>query len=321
MNEEPAVDPVPTRFPADVGLVRRLVAEQFPRWAQLPVRTVPNEGWDNRTFRLGDEMSVRLPSAAPYALAVDKEHRWLPLLAPHLPLPVPQPLAKGRPGAGYPHAWSIYRWFEGAPASREGVADLSGLAVALADFLSALGRIDADGGPGPGQHNWFRGGRLRTYDAETRRALEALHGRVRTDLAREIWQTALDQRWSGPPVWFHGDVSQGNLLVRNGELAAVIDFGTCGVGDPACDLVIAWTLLSGESRAAFRKELAVDEATWARGRGWALWKALITVAGATSGDDPPPGPGAWEVPPAADASRVLDELFTEHAAAAPEGGC
>jgi aminoglycoside phosphotransferase (APT) family kinase protein len=303
-NDQPAVDPAPTRFPADVGLVRRLVAEQFPRWADLPVRHVPQEGWDNRTFRLGDDMSVRLPSAAPYALAVEKEHRWLPVLAPLLPLPVPEPLAKGRPGAGYPHAWSVYRWLDGAPASRESIADLSALAVDLAGFLSALGRVDPTGGPEPGQHNWFRGGPLRTYDADTRRALDALAGRVRTGLAREIWQRALDQPWSGRPVWFHGDVSQGNLLVRDGRLAAVIDFGTSGVGDPACDLVIAWTLLSGESRAAFRKELAVDEPTWARGRGWALWKALITVAGATGGDDPE----------AVDASRVLDEILAEYAA-------
>jgi aminoglycoside phosphotransferase (APT) family kinase protein len=262
----------------DATLVRRLVAAQFPRWAGLPVRLVELDGWDNTTFRLGEDMSVRLPSAEEYAPQVEKEHRWLPKLAPLLPLPIPVPLAKGAPGDGYPFPWSVYRWLEGETAATGRIDDPVDLATTLADFLAALYRIDPTGGPPPGRHNFFRGGPLTVYDAETRRALAALDGEVDTNAAGTVWEASLGTEWDGPPVWVHGDVAAGNLLVKNGRLSAVIDFGTSGVGDPACDVTIAWTLLSGESRDAFRAALPIDDATWARGRGWALWKALITLA-------------------------------------------
>ncbi|WP_234313785.1 aminoglycoside phosphotransferase family protein [Streptomyces sp. NBRC 109706] len=302
---------MPERFPADEDLVRRLVATQFPQWDGLPIRRVANEGWDNRTFHLGDALSVRLPSAAPYALAVEKEHRWLPVFASSLPLPVPVPLAKGVPGEGYPHVWSVYRWLDGEPASAAGIADPLSFAVDLAAFLAVLRGLDASDGPPPGQHNWFRGGPLRTYDGETRRALAALDGHADTEPLRGVWETALRAEWDGRPVWFHGDVAMGNLLVRNGALAGVIDFGTCGVGDPACDLPIAWTLFSGQSRAAFRERLAVDAGTWARGRGWALWKSLVAWAGSLptgGGDDPARGPEAR----GREARRIVDEIVADH---------
>ena len=301
-DDVPDLGPVPTRFPATVDLARRLVAAQFPQWAGLPIRPVAEEGWDNRTFHLGSEMSVRLPSASPYALAVEKEHRWLPVFAPRLPLSIPVPLAKGTPGEGYPHVWSVYRWLDGEPATRSNIADLTAFATALGEFLAALQRVDPTHGPGPGLHNWYRGGSLATYDNLTQDALETLDGHVRTDLARQIWQSARRSRWNGPPVWFHGDVAPTNLLVQGGALAAVIDFGTCGVGDPACDLAIAWTLLCGESRTAFRTRLSVDAETWARGRGWALWKTLSACAGTleSGGSD------------YADARSVLDQIFEEY---------
>lgn len=262
----------------DVTLVTRLIASQFPQWADLPVRPVDVSGWDNRTFRLGEGMSVRLPSAEGYILQVEKEQRWLPVLAPELPLPIPIPLAKGVPGEGYPFPWSVYGWLEGETAAAGHVDDLDAFARALADFLTTLYRIDPSGGPEPGPHTFFRGGPLSVYDADTRRALTALHGEVDTALCREVWESALTTSWQGAGVWFHGDVASGNLLVRGGRLAAVIDFGVAGVGDPSCDLAIAWTLLTGPSRAVFRGGLELDDATWARGRGWALWKALITLA-------------------------------------------
>ncbi|MDQ3707870.1 MAG: aminoglycoside phosphotransferase family protein [Actinomycetota bacterium] len=262
----------------DASLVRRLVRAQFPQWADLPVTPVEFGGWDNRTFRLGEDMTVRLPSDEGYTPQVDKEHRWLPILAPQLPLPIPVPLAKGVPAEGYPFDWSVYRWLDGENASIERIDDLSEFATTLADFLTALQRIDPTGGPPPGQHSFFRGGPLSTYDAETRRAIDALRGQIATTIATAVWETALAATWHGPPVWFHGDVESANLLVKNGCLAAVIDFGCSGVGDPACDVTIAWTLLSGESREAFRTALSVDSATWSRGRGWALWKAVITLA-------------------------------------------
>jgi aminoglycoside phosphotransferase (APT) family kinase protein len=261
----------------DATLVSRLIKSQFPQWGQLPVRPVNLDGVDNCTFHLGDEMTVRLPSSEGYRLQVDKEQRWLPVLAPHLPLPIPVPLARGIPGEGYPFNWSVCRWLDGENASVERIDDMPEFATTLATFLNLLREVDPTDGPMPGQHNFFRGAPLATYDGETRLALAALTGQIDTGAATATWDAAMAATWHGTPVWFHGDIAAGNLLVKDGRLAAVIDFGTSGIGDPACDVVIAWTLLSGASREAFRDALAVDAATWARGRGWALWKALITL--------------------------------------------
>lgn len=291
-------------FPADAitpALVAHLLAEQFPHWADLPITPAVPQGWDNRTFRLGDGLSVRLPSAAGYTPQVEKEHRWLPYLAPHLPLPIPVPLAQGTPGAGYPWPWSVYRWLNGAAAHPERIADLSAFAADLAAFLNALQQIDLGGGPPPGPHSFFRGAPLEVYDAETRRAIVATQDLVDADAATSLWEAGLAAPFSGQPVWFHGDVAVNNLLVQDGRLSAVIDFGCCGVGDPACDLAIAWTLFSGASRAAFRAALPLDVGTWARGRGWALWKALITLAEYRVSDPSK----------ATEARRVLDELLAE----------
>ena len=222
-------------------------------------------------------MSVRLPSAEGYVAQVQKEHRWLPSLAPFLPLPIPVPLAKGIPGHGYPWPWSVYHWLDGENATLERITDLPQFAISLAEFLLALQRIDAVDGPPAGTHNFFRGGPLTTYDAETRATIETLAEEIEADVASNIWEAALKSTWHGAPVWVHGDVASGNLLVKNGRLNAVIDFGCAGVGDPACDLVMAWTFFSGESREAFRATLGLDRATWARARGWALWKALNTL--------------------------------------------
>ncbi len=300
-DDVPDLGPLPVRVAVDAAQVRRLVAGQFPHWADLPVEPVADGGWDNWTFRLGTGMSVRLPSAVEYAEAVTKEHRWLPVLAPRLPLPVPTPLAEGGPGEGYPYAWSVYRWLDGETARADRIADPVRFALDLAGFVVALQGVDVADGPRPGLHNWYRGGTLRTYDGLADRALTALDGRIDVGLAGEVWRRALDARWDGAERWFHGDLAQGNLLLDDGHLAAIIDFGTCGVGDPSCDLAIAWTLLTAEGRRAFRERLAVDDATWARGRGWALWKTLVSYANAPHG-------GAA----AATSRRVLDEIFAEY---------
>jgi aminoglycoside phosphotransferase (APT) family kinase protein len=236
-------------------LVSQLIASQFPQWNHLPVKPVALSGWDNRTFHLGFDMSVRLPSAEGYVAQVEKEHRFLPRLAPLLPLPIPVPLAKGIPGNGYPWPWSVYRWLEGENASLERITDLRQFAISLAEFLLALQRIDASDGPPGGAHNYYRGGSLMNYDAETRETIEQLAGEIDANLATEIWNAALESTWQGAPVWVHGDVASGNLLIKNGRLCAVIDFGCAAVGDPACDLVMAWTFFSGESREAFRATL------------------------------------------------------------------
>ena len=286
----------------DVCLVAELVSSQFPQWADLWITPVEHDGIDNRTFRLGGDMCVRLPSAEAYTAQVDKEHRWLPILAPRLPLPIPVPLAIGAPAEGYPWKWSVYRWLEGEIASTARINDLNQFATALAGFLGSLQRVDPAGGPPPGKHNFFRGGPLETYDGQTRSAIAALDDQIDTETATAVWETAIAAAWHGSPVWFHGDVSAANLLVRDGRLGAVIDFGCSGVGDPACDVTIAWTLLSGESREAFRAALRVDGATWARGRGWALWKGLITVAKHLNTDPVE----------AARAARVVDQVLADH---------
>jgi aminoglycoside phosphotransferase (APT) family kinase protein len=233
---------------------------------------------DNTTFRLGEALSVRLPSADAYVVQVDKEQRWLPILARHLPLRIPEPVAMGQPGSGFPRPWSIYRWIDGEPASVDRVADVTAFATDLAGFLAALYTIDARNGPPAGKHSFFRGGPLDTYDAQSRESLRLLGDEIDRDAATEVWDAAVASSWNRSPVWVHGDVTASNLLVADGRLRGVIDFGCAAVGDPACDLVMAWTFFTDAGRAAFRRGLPLDDGTWTRGRGWALWKALITLA-------------------------------------------
>ena len=268
--------------PIDAGLVRRLIRAQFPQWADLRVEPVAFGGWDNRSFRLGERMVARLPSGESYAPQVEKEQHWLPLLAPMLPLAIPVPLAMGQPGEGFAWRWSVYTWLEGETADRSPIGDLRSFAVSLAHFMKALQRIEPTGGPPSGPHNFGRGGPLAVYDVEARRAIALLGDRVDAEAATGAWEAALAAAWHGPPVWLHGDLSPGNLLVRGGALKAVIDFGCCAVGDPACDLALAWTFFDADERAAFRAALAPHRDEWRRGRGWALWKALIVWAEMTA---------------------------------------
>jgi aminoglycoside phosphotransferase (APT) family kinase protein len=286
----------------DERLVCRLIATQFPQWQNLPVRGVAVGGWDNRTFHLGEDMLVRMPSAAEYAAQVEKEQHWLPGLAPFLPLQIPIPLAIGEPAEGYPWRWSVYRWLKGETATSAHITHLHDLALNLAQFLLALQSIDSTGGPAPGLHSFYRGGSLSTYDAATRHAIAGLKDQIDSHAATEVWEMAIATSWQNAPVWVHGDISAGNLLLQKGQLSAVIDFGQLAIGDPACDLAIAWTFFSGESRAAFRNTLPLDAATWARGRAWTLWKALITAAGFTS-------PNNLE---ARRCWRIISEVLTDH---------
>jgi aminoglycoside phosphotransferase (APT) family kinase protein len=207
------------------------------------------------------------------------------VLAPQLPLPIPTPVARGEPDEGYPYGWSVYRWLEGSLAASAPIADPVAFATDLAGFLRALAAIDATGGPEPGQHNFFRGGPLAYYEPEALEAIERLGDEIPRDAVQRTWADAMASEWERDPVWFHGDVAAGNLLVSAGLPAAVLDFGSSGVGDPACDMAIAWTFLAGEARDRFRSERGVDAATWSRGRGWTLWKSLITMVGALEEDD------------------------------------
>lgn len=227
-------------------------------------------------------MLVRLLSAEKYAQQVGKEHRWLPRLACLLPLEISDPLAMGAPTEEYPWRWSIYRWLEGQSATTVPIESLSEMAKRLAEFLLALQHIDASEGPLAGTQSFYRGGSLTHYDAQFRRALTILKDKIDVNVATKIWEESLATSWQRPPVWVHGDISPMNLLVRKNLLSAVIDFGQLAVGDPACDLTIAWTLFQGESRELFCSMFPFDAATWTRARAWTLWKFVIAAVGLTS---------------------------------------
>lgn len=260
----------------DVPLVRRLLAAQFPEGAELPLSRVASDGTDNAIYRLGNELAVRLPRHPGAAESVEKEAEWVPRLAPLLPLDVPLPVALGRPGDGYPWLWTVCRWLPGERASMGAIEDLRDAAVQLACFVRAMRTVDPSGGPPPGDHNFDRGAPLAPRDERVRAALAQLEGTIDVASAAAVWERSLGApAWDRAPVWIHGDLHGGNLLMREGRVSAVIDFGGLGVGDPACDVMVAWTFLPAEVRNVFRSELAVDDATWDRGRGWALSMGLI----------------------------------------------
>jgi aminoglycoside phosphotransferase (APT) family kinase protein len=260
-------------FEVDASLVQQLLTKQFPSWAHLPIKPVLSAGTDNALYRLGDDMLVRLPRIEWAVNGVDKEYQWLPKLAPLLPIPIPIPLSKGTPGEGYPWPWSIYRWHEGENPTVGHIPDPDLLFSDLAVFINALHKINLPGGPTSN-----RGVPLEKQDIETRKAIQELDGMIDVHAVTAIWEAVLQiPQWSKSPVWVHGDLSPGNLLMEHGRLSAVIDFGNLGIGDPACDLIIAWNLLPAHMRNAFRAALDVDDATWKRGRGWALSNALIAL--------------------------------------------
>lgn len=272
---------VPDPQDLDTSTVARLIAGQFPQWADEPVRPVGKPGVDNSTFRLGDDKMVRLPRFERWVGQVPREQRWLPVLAPQLPLPVPKPLAQGEPTEDFPYPWSVYEWLPGGPADLAELTDLRQAALDLAEFLLALQGIDATDGPPPESSNGFRGCDLADErDSPVVRSymehrVGRLDGLLDTAPIRELWDHALATPvWSQEPVWVHGDPAPANLLADDGRLSAVIDFGTLAVGDPAVDLIAAWTLLDADSRKVFRDKLNVDDDTWTRGRCWGLSATL-----------------------------------------------
>lgn len=257
----------------DTDLVGRLLAEQFPQWTHLPVRPVPSGGTVNALYRLGPGLVVRLPLLEPYGADIEKEFRWLPQLASHLPVPIPAPLVLGRPTAEYPCTWAIHRWLEGTTPVEGELSEPDALATDLAAFVTAMRRVDLPDAPPA-----YRGGPLTTQDPQTRAAINELEGVIDPAAATAAWEASLHApAWTDPPVWLHADLMPGNLLLQDGRLAAVIDFATAGVGDPACDLIVGWNLLPATARARFRTALEVDDATWLRGRGRALSMALIQL--------------------------------------------
>jgi aminoglycoside phosphotransferase (APT) family kinase protein len=289
---------IPTELHTNVSIVQKLIATQFPQWADLPIEPVDSSGTDNTIYRLGEDMAVRLPRVEWAIGQVKMEQRWLPILAPHLPLTIPAPLALGMPAEDYPWHWSVYRWLEGENAIIERFDDPYQAAITLGQFVAALQQIDPTGGP-----NSSRGVPLRTRNAHVLDAIANLHNTIDTDAATKAWEAALQTPvWQGPDAWIHGDLHAGNLLVKQGQLNAVIDFGLLGVGDPACDWIFAWNLLSAETRNVFRATLSVDDATWVRSRGWALSVGLIALPYYKSSNPVLAGI----------ARRLIDEVLADH---------
>ena len=269
----------PVRVETETDTVRRLIAAQFPAWAALPIRPVPATGADNAMFRLGPELAVRLPRVERAVASLEKEAAWLPRLAPHLPLPVPVPVARGRPGEGYPWPWSLCRWVAGDHVAHGAITDEPAFAYEVAAFARALWSLDAKDGPSPGRHNFGRGAPLAARDAAARDAIASLADLFDPAALSRIWEAALAVgEGTAAPVWIHGDLQGTNLLARDGRLVGVIDFGGLGVGDPACDLILAWNLFGPGGRRAYRRAVQVDDAAWARGRGWALSVGVIALA-------------------------------------------
>ncbi|WP_404795910.1 aminoglycoside phosphotransferase family protein [Streptomyces pristinaespiralis] len=264
-----------TRPVITAALARRLVDTQFPQWAGLPLALLDPAGSDHVIYRLGGKLSVRLPRHAGAIGQAEKEAEWLPRLAPHLPLAVPSPVGVGEPDFGYPWPWAVSRWLDGDVATVEALGDSSEAAVQLAGFLTALQRFARPDTPADAARQNLTVGPLADRDRATRAAIAGTDGIFDTAAMTELWNEALDAPgWHHSPVWFHGDLHTGNLLTTGRRLSAVIDFGGLGIGDPACDLTIAFSLMSAGSRTAFRAALGVDEATWTRGRGWALATGL-----------------------------------------------
>ena len=261
----------------DSVLVSRLIAARFPRWAALPLELVRSAGTNNALYRLGSDMAARLPRIPGVVKHQHKEQQWLQELAPHLPLAIPAPLAIGEPGEGYPWPWAVYRWLDGESAERQGISDEKQAVHDLAHFISALQRIDFSRWqiqPSPSS----RSGPLSRRDRYVREAIAELSSMLNTDAVTRAWEKALQApEWAGLPVLTHGDLLPGNMVVQQGRISAIIDFEGLRIGDPACDLIPAWCLLSRQTRPLFREALSVDNATWERGRGWALSIGLIAL--------------------------------------------
>lgn len=261
-----------------VDLVRDLLADQFPELSARAISRVESPGTDNTIFRIGDDIAARFPRIDWAVGDAEREHRWLPHLSEHLPVATPRPLGLGAPGHGYPWSWLVVEWLPGQNAYDAPPKDTRRLAMDLAAFVKALHGIDATSGPPRDAPHARRGRPLETQDEAARSSLAALHHELDVPAATGAWNDALTApKWTGRPTWIHGDLQATNLLLVDDRLTAVIDYGGLGVGDPAADMIPAWALFDARDREVFKDAVGVDEATWARGKGWALSVGLIAL--------------------------------------------
>ena len=252
----------------NVDLAYKIIKKQFPEYSHLDIKSVEKQGHDNRTYRIGNDMLIRMPTAESYALKVPKEQELLPKLAKHLSVAIPAPIKMGKPSKDYPYPFSIYKWLDGRSANHITLDEqsLENLAFELATFLKELQAITDEEGPAPGQHNWWRGDHVSIYDSGAREQIAKLADIIDGNSALELWERACATKWNKAPVWIHGDYAVGNILIKDNKLSGVIDFGGTAMGDPACDLVIAWTYLSSRARDIFAAEMRLDNDTWLRAR-------------------------------------------------------
>ncbi len=257
----------------NINIVKQLIKNQFPQYSDLEVRSVEPGGHDHHTYHLGKHMSIRIPSHERYQTQVVKEAKWLPYLQQYLNVMISKPLHLGVPSDLFPMHFGIYEWIEGNPITKQ--SDSCDLAYALSAFLIDLQSIKTHDAPRPSIDNFYRGGELQVYDEETRREIKEGSLPINYNVLLMLWERALSSSWSLQPVFVHGDLVGTNLLESHNQLVGVIDFGGMAVGDPACDLTVAWTLFKGKARSMFMLQMDMDEATWHRSIGWAVWKALL----------------------------------------------
>lgn len=264
----------------DVGtsLARQLLTEQMPQYAAMPLRRVPSGGTENAVFRLGEELAVRMPLYPGAVGGLLKEVRWLPVIAPHLSLEVPEVVATGQPSEDYPFPWAVVRWIRGEDAVTGGVESVRGTAVTLGQLVAELRSIDTTDAPKPGSEGFVRGLPLVGRDATFRSALAHCEDLLDVQQVQAIWEDALAAPdWDGPPVWLHADLIPGNLLLRDGRVVGVLDFGAMATGDPAYDVTPAWHLLDRDNRTLFREIVEADEAMWRRARGLVVSGGVIAL--------------------------------------------
>jgi aminoglycoside phosphotransferase (APT) family kinase protein len=262
----------------DKTLARRLLVDQMPAYGALPLRRTASGGTENAVFRMGDDLAIRMPIRPDAVSGLLKEVRWLPVVAPHLSLAVPEVVATGEPGQGYPFPWAVVRWLEGEDALTARIDSMLEAARTLGFFVSELQGIDMTDAPPPGSEGFVRGLPLAGRDETFRASLAQCEGLLDVDAVEQIWDDALAAPgWDGPPVWLHADLIPGNLLVREGRLAGVLDFGAMATGDPAYDITPAWHPLEGDSRRAFLEIVAADEATIRRARGLVVSGSVIAL--------------------------------------------